>query len=316
MRAAWVMFWFVGLIWGSSFLLIRIGVEVVNPVHLVFIRLSIAAVGLCIVVTLQRRPLPRRWRTWGLLALIGIGNNAVPFLLISYAEQSIDSGLASVLQAMAALFGLAFAAMAFADERINMQKVVGILLGFVGVIALAARNWQDGGVNVDGVVGLVAMVCASLSYGFFTTLSRKVLQDDIRPIVVAAITLSSGAVFTGILYGVLSLAGTIPATLPADLGLQPALAVLGLGFVNTFLAYLVFYEVVRTLGVGRATMVTYVVPIVGLLLGVVFLNEILDGYIILGAMLIFAGIGVVNLRLFRRLNRRERHNTISVAAAD
>lgn len=301
----WAAFWMLGLIWGSSFMLIRIGVEIIHPVHLVFIRVGIAAVGMGIVLIVLRKPLPRNWRTLGWLALIGIGNTAIPFTLISWGEKTVESGLASVLQATAALFGLVVASIAFVDERITTQRVIGLLLGFAGIVVLAARNWQGGEIITGGLLGQMAIVCASMFYAVFTTVSRKVIQGNIQPIVVSACAMMSAALFEGAIILAASAAGLMPASIPTDTPPDVLASAIALGFVNTFLAYLLFYEVVQGLGASRATMVTYVVPVVGLILGVVFLNEQLDIYILGGAALIFTGIGVVNLKMFRKLNRRQ-----------
>lgn len=303
MPRIWILFWTLGIIWGSSFMLIRIGVEAIHPVQLVVIRTGIAAAGLCLVVIFKRKAIPRNWRTLGSIALIGVGNVAVPFTLISFGEQTVESGLASVLQATAALFGLVVAHFAFVDERITRQRVTGLLLGFAGVIVLSARNWQEG-VNLSGgFAGQMMIVAASLSYATFTTLSRKIIQGQVEPVVLSALAMLSGALTESALlfFGVSFL--DFPATVPATLDHGVLGAVLLLGFLNTFIAYLIFYEIVRVLGAGRATMVTYVVPAVGLLLGVLLLGERLDLFIIVGAGLIFTGIAIVNLRAFAWLNR-------------
>jgi len=300
---AWLMFWAIGLIWGSSFMLIRIGVESVHPLQVMFIRLGIAAFLLWIVVIVRKRPLPKDWRTWRNAAIVGVGNNAIPFALIGFSETQIDSGLASVLQATTALFGLVIAHFAFKDERITPQKVLGLIVGFIGIIILAARNWQGGEVITGGLLGQLGMIGSSIFYASFTTFSRKVIQGKLEPIVLAATAMLSGAIaemvfmFAGMQFL------DVPATVNADLGATALFAIITLGVVNTFVAYLMFYEVVSRLGASRATMVTYIVPAVGLILGVVLLGEQLDVFIVGGASLIFTGIGIVNLRMFARLNR-------------
>src|SRR5215207_9953295 len=110
----WAGFWLVALIWGSSFMLISIGVEFVHPLHLVFIRTGIAAIGLCLIVVALRRPIPRDPKTILSLVTIGLVNTLLPFLLITWGETHIESGLASVLQATAALFTLVIAHFTFA----------------------------------------------------------------------------------------------------------------------------------------------------------------------------------------------------------
>ncbi|MBC7811798.1 MAG: EamA family transporter [Burkholderiales bacterium] len=297
----WAAFWLVGIIWGSSFLLIRVGVEAFHPLQLVFIRVGIAAVGLSLVAIIQRKAFPKDWKTIRALIIIGIGNTVVPFLLITIGEQTVESGIASVLQATAALFTLVIAHFAFQDERMTPQRIGGIVTGFIGVIILATRG--SGEAQAAGgsyVWGQIAIVAASLFYAMFSVYSRKVLKTKVEPVVVAAIAMLTSAITTGVMVFAMQFFGGPPPALPATLNSDTLIAVLVLGLVNTFIAYLFFYYIIRELGSARASMVTYVVSPVGLTLGVIFLDEALDAKLVIGAALIFAGIGIVNLRSFRR----------------
>jgi drug/metabolite transporter (DMT)-like permease len=298
--AKWAAFWVLGVVWGSSFLLIRVGVEAIHPFYIVFIRTGIAAVGLFLVVIARRRPIPRDWQTIKPLLILGVGNTAIPFTLISMGEKTVESGLASVLQATAALFGLIIAHFALADERITPQKLWGLIVGFVGVLVLASRNWQDGQIVTGGLLGQLAIVGASFFYASFTTYSRKVVGNSVEPMVIAAFAMMTAAFVELALILVSPLLGYEVPPVPADLTANVLFSVLLLGFLNTFFAYMLFYYIVRELGAAKSQMVTYVVPAVGLLLGVLLLNESMDIRLILGAALIFAGIGIVNLKIFQR----------------
>jgi drug/metabolite transporter (DMT)-like permease len=292
----WAGFWLVALIWGSSFMLIRVGVEFIHPIHLVFIRTGIAAIGLGLLVVAFRRPIPRDPKTILALIAIGIINNLMPFLLITWGEMHIDSGLASVLQATAALFTLVMAHFLFTDERMTIRKTIGLICGFIGVVVLAARSTSGGTNSGNELAGEIAIVLASLCYAIGGTASRAVIKGRVEPVVVAAIAMMSAALSSALLIGIGGAANMMPVHTPVDLSVDAFLAVIVLGVVNTFVAYLIFYEIVRGLGAARASMVTYIVPAVGLLLGVIFLGEKMDAYIIVGAGLIFAAIGIVNIR--------------------
>lgn len=295
----WASFWLVGLIWGSSFLLIRISVEELNQFQIVFIRTGIAAVGMNLVLLLRGKRLPTDWRSVRSLILVGLGNTAIPFALITWGEKTVESGLAAVLQASATLFTLIIAHFAFADERINLQKIIGLLAGFLGVTLLASRSWGEGQVITGDLIGQGAIVLASLFYATFTVYSRKVCYD-MEPIVVSAGAMTTAAITSGVItYAAPLFGGPAPTSL-TDLSSNVLFAVLALGFVNTFIAYLMFYSLVQTLGAARTSMVTYVVPPVGLILGGIFLNEVLDARLLIGAAIIFIGIGIVNMR-FRRV---------------
>lgn len=286
-RGAWAAFWLVGLIWGSSFMLIRIGVGELQIAEVVFIRTAIGALGLGAVIALRRVPVPTDWPTLRSLIIIGLGNVVAPFMLITWSELFITSGLAAVLQATAALFSLVVAHFMFADDRITPQKLAGLVTGFIGVVVLFSG--EIGGSN--SLPGMFGMVLASLCYASFTAYSRRFLQGSVAPVVVAGITLATAAVVTGPLA---LLGGFTPLDTVSTTTL---ISMLILGVVNTFVAYLFYYFVVRELGVSRASMVTYITPVVGVVLGALFLNEHVGLALLIGGGLIFAGIGIVNLRL-------------------
>lgn len=302
MNKWWGLFWLLGIIWGSSFMLIRIGVKELNPYEMVFIRTAIAAVGMHVVMFARGKRYSFRWATLRPLVLIGLGNTMIPFILITWGEQSVESGLAAVLQSTAVLFSIVISHFAFDDERITPQKIAGLLMGFVGIILLAGRNWEGGTLDMLALFGMLAIVLASLFYASFTVYSKTVIRSRFDPIVVSAGAMGASAIGAGIVTYLSPLVGGPAPSLLSEVSQGAVASVITLGVLNTFVAYLIFYELVQQLGASKTAMVTYVVPPVGLLLGVVFLNEPLDIYIILGAGLIFAAIAVVNVRR-RHLSR-------------
>ncbi len=291
----WTGFWIVSLIWGSSYLLISISVDQLSPFQVAFIRTAIAAVGLNIVLTAQGKHIPLRWHALVPLVLIGVGNTAIPYGLIGWAEQRVESGLASVLQATTPIFGLIIAHYSFADERITMRKIIGVLVSFFGVVVLASRAWQSGGIETGSLLGMLAMILSSVLYAGFTVYSRKTIQNQVEPLVIAAGSMTVGAFVCGLLMMVMPLFGGQAPTPLDRVGMDAIGAVVTLGVVNTFFAYLIFYSMVRDLGASRSQMVTYVIPVVGLTLGALF-GETVDWRLLVGAVLIFGGIGISTLR--------------------
>lgn len=293
---AWTLFWILGLTWGSSFMFIRIGVQEINPFQLVFIRVGIAAVGLMAIIFIRRIPLPDDPMTWVHLAIIGIGNNAIPFVLISWGETHIESSVASILQSTASLFTLVIAHFFFDDERMTPQRIGGMLAGFIGVVILFGVNFDNGEILLKGLLGQLAIVGASLFYASFITYSRVMLNNrHVRPMVVAAITMTSATIVMGILTFTAPLwGGPAPVSL-TDVSRGAAQATITLGFFNTLFAYMIFYYIVSQLGAARGAMVTYIVPVVGLILGIIFLGEPLGWNLVVGAAFIMGGIGIVNL---------------------
>ncbi len=297
-KQAWFWFWVLALIWGSSFLFIRIGVEQLPPLQLVFIRTGLAAIGLNIMLLLRGKRLPLRGRGLIDLLVLGVVNTVLPFALITWGQVRIESGLASVLQSTAALFTALVAHFAFVDERFTLQKAAGLLLGLAGVAVLAGRS-ASGGAPEDAlshILGQLAIVAASLSYALGGTYSRKVIQNRLEPLMVSAGAMTVAAIITGfITLAAPMIGGPSPVDVtqlpPRTLG-----AVLALGLVNTFGAYMIFYPLLSVRGAARTSMVTYVIPVVGLALGVIWLGEVLDARLIVGAAMILASIGVVNLK--------------------
>lgn len=296
-KAAWSAFWILGFIWGSSFLLISIGVEDIPATQLVLIRVVIAAIGLNIVRWMRGASLPRDWPTIWAFILIGGGNAAIPYTLISLGEQTISSGMAAVLQATASLFTLVIAHFAFADERMTARKIMGLLIGFGGVFLLSSESIQSGEINTDILLGQLAIVCASMFYATFIVYSRKVINRDIAPIVISSGTFIPAIGWAALFVLLEPLLGGRAFIMPQDLPNRAIMAALGLGFFNTFIAYLFFYFIVQQLGSFRASMVTYIVPVVGLTLGALLNDEIVTTAMLLGALLIFTGIAVINVRL-------------------
>ncbi len=297
-KKAWVGFWLLGLIWGSSYLFIRISITGsglfagdaagggLTTFEIVFIRTLIAALGLGAVARMNGHSLPQGWRMLGTLGLIGLGNVVAPFLLITWSEQFISSSVASVLQASAALFGLVVAHFLFADDRITGRKIVGLATGFGGVLLL----FQGDLGGEQRLVGMAGIVLASLCYATFTSWGRKLIQRDMPPVVLATATMVVGAAVTG------PLAVAQGLTPLQEISPDALVAVLTLGLLNTFIAYSIYYFLVRELGVARTTMVTYVIPAVGVALGALMLQEEIGLILVTGGALIIAGIAIVNLR--------------------
>jgi drug/metabolite transporter (DMT)-like permease len=306
-QRAWVGFWILSLVWGASFLFIRIGVEQLSTFQLVFYRTGIAALGLGLVAAWRGKKIPRDWASLRDLLILGVVNTVLPFALITWGEKTIESGLASVLQATAALFAAPVAHFAFPDERLSTKKVLGLALGFLGVIVLASRSGSEEVASVSGhlhLLGQLAVVVASFCYAIGGMHSRRAIQNRLDPIIAAFGAMTVTAVITGIIAYLLPLFG---GAAPAPLGsLTPRVvwSILTLGTLNTFVAYLIFYSIIQTLGVSRVSMCTYVIPVVGLILGALVLDEIVDARLLLGSVMIVGSVGMVNLDLKGMLRRQ------------
>jgi drug/metabolite transporter (DMT)-like permease len=307
MRRAWIFFWLLTIVWGSSFFFMRIVVEELPPAQLAFSRIAIAAACLNLTLFLTGRGYPRDRRTLLALFVLGLVNTAFPFTLLAWGELpgKVDSGMTSVLQAITPVFTLIIAHFVFADERITPMKIVGVALSFGGILVLTSRKWAAGAdaatlINGD-ISGEIAILVASFFYGIGSNFSRKMLKDrGIDTVVVATVSMTAAAVGTFMMMLALPLIGESAPVSYASLSGEVILWTLVLGFVNTYIAYLMFYTVIAGLGAARASMVTYVIPIVAVTLGAVFLDEIIDASLLMGAALIFTGLALVNGWLWRR----------------
>lgn len=281
----WLAFAGLSLAWGSSFFWIKIAVAEVGPFLLVALRVLFGILGL-VAVALWRRPeWPKDRRAIGALLLLGITNTALPFVLISWAEIHIDSAVAAILNGSVPLFTMLIAHFALTDDRMTRQRVIGLVVGFIGVIVLTLRDLQ-GDIRLN-LLAQGAMMLAVLFYSGSSVYARRSAQG-VSPIVHALIPLFSADAF---IWG-----GALLSESPIALPMQGItwIALLWLGLIGSCIAYLLYFYLVHSIGPTRATMVTYMFPVVGITLGVAFLGERLDLSLILGAALVLGSLLIVN----------------------
>ena len=296
-RKPWAAFLFVGLFaWGTSFLWIKIGLAEIGPFTLVTLRITFAVIVAWIYILLARITLPRTPRTWIVMAVLGVINICIPFTLISWGETRIDSGLAGLLNGTTPLFTLVIAHLFVSDDRITVLKIFGLLVGFGGVAVLVGRDISVQGLSGD-ILGQLAVVVASLAYGVSGVTIRKYLRE-VHPIVITAGSATAALVVMWILAPIVEA--------PFHLPREPLtwVSIVWLGTIGTTAAYLAYFYLIGAWGPTRASMVTYVIPIVAVFLGVVFLGEEIGWQIIVGGLGIIAGILIVNWHTLRPLLRQ------------
>jgi drug/metabolite transporter (DMT)-like permease len=283
----WIAFWLLGLIWGSSFLLIKIAVEDLGTLPLVAARVGIAAVCMAVYLVWAGYGWPGSRRDAISMIVVGIFNVALPFSLITRAEESIDSSLATVLNSSVPLFSLVIAHFALQDEKLNRNKIIGMLVGYVGILILMSRGLSEA--DSSPLAGQAMMIAATISYACAVIFMRARLRHVV-PIKIAGYSLIIGAL---IMIPLAVVSGDIPAL--DQVGGDALRAILVLGVVNTVIAYFLFYHLIGQWG-ARATMVTYAMPPIGITLGALFLDEPIDIRLIFGALLILGGIVAVNYK--------------------
>jgi drug/metabolite transporter (DMT)-like permease len=283
----WGLLLLLALLWGSSFFFYKILVAVLPPVTVVLGRVGIAAVAmnLWLLATGQRVPLSNgRWL--GFL-LLGFLNNVLPFILIAWGETRITSGMASILNATTPIFMVAVAHWATHDEKLSWAKTVGIALGVAGVIVLVGPQAFAGG---SYVWGELAVVGASCVYAFGGVYSRRF--KDLAPLVAATGQVTGGAA----ILVPLSLVIDHPWNLPVpDTGIWASL--LAIALINTALAYFVYYRMLASVGVTYISLVTFLIPVIALLLGAVFLGEGVTAQALAGMAVIAAGLAAIDGRM-------------------
>lgn len=295
-RVDWLLFLALGFMWGSSYLFIKFGVESLTPLTLVAGRLGIGFAFLVTVVALAREPLPREPRMYGHLLVMALINIVIPFYLITWAEQSVASSLASIFNSTVPLFVIVIAALFLHDEPITVNRLVGLVVGFVGVVILTSRRLG----GESDIAGEIALIGSAIAYAAGNVYAKRHVHG-LRPMIPALFQV--GIAFAIVL--VLAVLIEHPWTLTPTTG--SLLSVVWLGIVGSGMAYLVYFRLLRGWGATRTSLVAYLLPVVGIVLGVAFADESIDGRVLVGTLLVIGGVALVNSRYgSRRLYGRAR----------
>lgn len=287
----WTFFAILSAAWGTSFLFIKIGLDGYSPPMLAWLRLTIAALLVWAIIASRRLRPQFSPRLIGLLLIAGLVNNAVPFALISWGEQHIDSGLTAILNSAVPLFTLVIAHLALADEHITLRRLVGLALGFAGIVALMAPEVVQSGSDLFGSASLrgqLAILFAGICYATGNTFARRYLRDENPMILAAGQTTAASLWLAPLAFLSGSKFGLFQAPLPATL------SILWLGLISTGIAYLLYFWLIVHVGATRTSLTAYVSPIISVILGAIFLRESIT-WVMLGAMaMILGGVIVVN----------------------
>lgn len=285
---AWVPgFLALSAIWGASFLFIKVGLRDLSPVDIALARVALGALPLTAWALLRHDPLPRGRRVWGHLFVVALLFNAVPFSLIAFGETRVPSVLAGLWNATTPLLTLVAVTALLPGERPTARRVAGVLIGFAGVIVVLGP-WHRLGGGV--LVGDLAVLGASTCYGLAFAYARRNLAGRSE----SSVSLSAAQLLcaTGQLAIAAPLLGAVPHALSAD----TALSMLGLGVLGTGIAYVLNTSLIRSVGPSLTSTVTYVVPLVATVLGIVVLGEHLQWYEPAGACVVLLGVAVSSSR--------------------
>jgi drug/metabolite transporter (DMT)-like permease len=272
----------LALIWGSAFLWIKLSLRGFTPVQLTWGRLGLGAVVLVTILTIGGSRLPRDARTWRHLAAAALLGNAVPYLLFGIAEQEVPSSLAGAINATTPLWTLLLALM-LGTQSVRAVQVLGLFLGFTGVVLILAP-WQD--LGTAHLIGALLCLVASASYGgSYLYMARHLSSTGLPPVLLSAGQLT---VATGWLTLTLPAGGLTTPTWRPD----AVAALLILGMVGTGAAYVLNYRIIRDDGPILASTVTYLLPVVAVILGAAVLSEPLSVRMAAGVAIVLAGVAL------------------------
>jgi drug/metabolite transporter (DMT)-like permease len=281
---------FLSVLWGGSFLFVGIAVHELPPFTIVFVRVALAAVLLLPLLWIYRLNVPRTIAGWQPFVVMALLNNVIPFSLLVTGQTMISAGLASVINAMTPVFTVLILA-ASGEERLLARRVVGVLLGFAGVIILRGFDLEFGSKQS---LGILSCLGATVFFGLSALWAKRQLKD-VEPIAAATLQLLS----SGVMMFVLAMFIDRPWQLPMP-SVATWLSLLGLAALSTSLAFILFFQIIRGSGAGNVMLVTLLVPVTAIMLGYFILNETVTTREIVGAAVIASALLIMDGRLFVR----------------
>jgi drug/metabolite transporter (DMT)-like permease len=276
-QLAWLIA--LGAIWGSSFLFMKIAVPAMGPSVMMGGRIVIGAIALTIFGWFIRKSLPRG-RQWKPAAVVGIFYTAIPLFMWGYASQTLSASLLSIINATAPLFGVVISAL-WLRERMSARGLAGLALGFAGVAVLVGGEGL--GESDTPILAIGAAFLASLLYGAVANYSQRVRVSDPYANVLGSLWIATLAM--------------MPLMIAFPVRETPGAAAWGsvavLGIVCTALAYVVYFRLIEQIGAAPTLTVTYLIPVFGVLWGVLFLDERIGIHHLAGAAMVLTGVGLV-----------------------
>ncbi len=281
-------------VWGGSFFFGEIALREVEPLTITLHRVFWAVPILAVIVWLKGIAIPRSWRIWRGYLVMGALNNAIPFSLILWGQTQIESGLASILNGTTAMFGAVVAGVLLVDEPLTAKKIVGALLGLVGVAVVMGAKALTG-FNLSNLAQL-AILGAALSYAFASVWGKTMLSG--QPPLMNALGMLIGS--TILMIPIVLLIDGPPET---SLSLSVWAALFGVAALSTALAYVLYFAILVRAGAANLMLVTLLIPPFSIGLGALFLDERIGAEAYIGFGIIIVGFAVTDGRLFAALTR-------------
>jgi len=297
-RADWAILMILSILWGGSFFFIGIAIHSVAPLTLVLIRVTLASAFLWIWRLIRGEPLGLAMKLALPLALLALLNNALPFILFAWAQRTIPSGLASILNATTPIWGVIVAHIFTQDERMTPNRIAGVLLGFAGVaVMIGADLLSQIGTNV---LSQLACLGSTLSYALAGVYARRFRGLGVTPVGIATGSLTAAAC----LLLPLVLLFEPPWQRSAPTG-EAWAALIGLAFFCTAVAYILYFRLLASAGATNSLLVTFLIPITAIFLGTLLLGERLAPRHFAGMLLIGCGLAAIDGRLLKITTSRQ-----------
>lgn len=292
----WLLIGILAVLWGGAFFLIEVGLRSYPPITLVFMRLALAVPPMWIAMRFMGERLPKSPRVWGLLTIVGALNCALPFMLFFWGQQYLDSGYASILNATTPLWGVITAHFLTSDEKATPARIIGVLTGMAGIIVMIGPEAIKGLSN--NLLAQIACIVSTLFYSFAAIYGRRLSQTALTPMAVATGQTMAAAVL--MVPVVLFIDQPWTMAMPR---LDSTLAGVTLALFSTALAYTLYFRVIDRAGASNAQLVAFLMPILAVILGILFLGERLSSGQIVGAGLIAVGLVILDGRIVEKLQR-------------
>jgi drug/metabolite transporter (DMT)-like permease len=289
---AWAEMMLLAMIWGGSFLSIRVALDEITPLTSVAHRTTWAMLVLWVVIAAMRIPLPRDPKIWFSFLVMGLLNNVIPFTLMAWGQLHIESGLTSILNAFTAVVGVVIASLFFADERITLRKGIGVILGFFGVaVAIGLGNFRSFDLRS---MAQLAVIGGTVAYAIAGVWARKRLVGMPPQMAAAGMLTGSTVIMLPLVY-------FIEGPLTFDLQPRTMLAIGYYAIIATAFAYLLYYRVLAMAGSGNLMLVTLLVAPLAITLGAVVLDEKLGANAYFGFGILALGLIILDGRVWKVL---------------
>ena len=287
----WLSLLVLALMWGTSYAFIKLGVQTLPTFTLIASRLFIGFAFLASVVAIAREPLPRSPRVYLHLLVMAVINIVIPFFLITTAERSVDSAIAAIINGAVPLVVILLAALVFHDEPITLGRLLGLLVGYAGVIVIVSPGLAKS--TGSEISGELALVGSTISYGIGAVYSRRNMRG-LRPMIPAMFQVG----FAFVIVSALALINEQPFAIAWN-G-DALLAVAWLGVFGSGAAYLLNFRLLSRIGATRTSILAYFLPIIGIISGALMFQEHIDPLVLVGTALVLGGIALVNGRFLQR----------------